>query len=452
MSINSSQSRYFRASLFAILLLGFNCGLLACGETSPTTFPIIPSLAQVTALNTPYVTTADSPTHTVTTPPVITTTNIHNGTLGQIFPALTNLSLIATAIYLQNDSEQMGRPSSIKAHYSLERQGDQFEGEALFLIDGFSKNATQAARNIVIPPDTAQSFLRIMSQIYMEEGYYAPTTTTDYAPSKSIIIQTSVGTLAFFSRSSTLNYTPWGFSFAGRTFIFNSDTPGIALAGLKPYLQKDVLDQLINKAEYAPTRTSKPTANGIATPTIASPLQKGSLGQVLPFLSKLPNTLGFIYYWTAKTSYSPLTAVYSLNQMGSQFQGEVTFSTSSNDRKEAITSVIIPVNIVRDFLQILAQSQAEETQNNSRMSSYDSLFDIFVDAEEGGVRISSIIQSGVVSCEAIYDDSDSSVERRFFKLDSNSIAKALTKISPYLEQNTLKSLAQATSGPGFTYP
>jgi hypothetical protein len=171
--------------------------------------------------------------------------------VGEIVPDLTATSV--HSISLQNDWSGLSQIAPIEAHYALELNGNNWSGQANFSVAGYSQHPRKAQRNITIPAEAMQAFLRTLADAPAQEGQYMPTIThTDDYPKITIVVATAAGEVAIVSASQPEGNVPWGLIFNQRQFVIDSDAPAKALAGLAPYLEQETLEQLKEAAQQSP--------------------------------------------------------------------------------------------------------------------------------------------------------------------------------------------------------
>lgn len=269
------RSRYFPGFVASICLL---LGLLltACADNTPSPTAVISAATIAPSVTVAAVTaTASSSTPAVTATTIAPT--LTKGKLREVFPALAKLS-DATEFRIRDDWDGLSSIAALIAHYWLERNGNQFEGEAVFdagapsSIGGFNPEFRETIREVAIPLDTAQKFLQMLTEIPLEEGQYKPKIDhTDDYPTIEFQIETENGLLRIFNESQ--DNQPWGASFAGRTFIINSDAPAKAFSALAPYLKKDTLKTLTQNLGTATPKVT-PTTTQVSTSTKPSALNQ----------------------------------------------------------------------------------------------------------------------------------------------------------------------------------
>lgn len=182
-------------------------------------------------------------------PPAITT-------LASLAPALGHLDQEVSEFRLKDDWDGLSNLAPELAHFYLQRQGDHFEGEAVFSFAGrsavsdFGTSRRETTRKLNIPLDQAQKFLRLLSQTPVQAGTYQPKIEhTDDYPSLRIEVETGAGPLQLYSASQGQDHIPWGATFAGKNFVINSDTPARALDILRPYLEYTAQKELAEKIQ-----------------------------------------------------------------------------------------------------------------------------------------------------------------------------------------------------------
>ena len=147
----------------------------------------------------------------------------------------------ARSIHIEDSWGGLGTPHS--AVYDLQRDGNQFQGDATFAAGQVKKDD-----HVSIPLPVAQAFLRKLGESVLQEREYQPRIRhTDDYPSLSIRIEVQGGTVVFFSESQGRNHVPWGVTVQGKTYTIDSAVPAEALALLAPYLKADVLEQLMKQ-------------------------------------------------------------------------------------------------------------------------------------------------------------------------------------------------------------
>ncbi|OJV88160.1 MAG: hypothetical protein BGO39_08165 [Chloroflexi bacterium 54-19] len=304
--------------MFLTFLTLLSLLVAACGDLTPTALQPTP-VAQTNALNTPTnssggttsaaaLTPATQPATSATiTPPVYS--GLQKGQLKEMYPVLAGL-VEAKSFRINDDWSGLSiYPGADKqlAHYSVVRQPNGFEGQAFFSKGYFysinqrqDPNYKEISKVINIPLDVARKFLQTLAEAPVYVGDYngSPIAThTDDYPSLKIYIDTGSGTLGVVSNSQQDNFYPWAFIFAGRLFTGTDATAFEAFQLLKPYLQKDVLEDMLKSARdnYTPNATPNLTPNPGLTP---APTNSGSnlASLVTPGFSVLsqPGHLGSI--------------------------------------------------------------------------------------------------------------------------------------------------------------
>ncbi len=295
---------YFRkpsASFMLFLVLGLLTNLLlsACNSNSEVASPTVLKEAATIA---PGLTASSSVPVTATasvaaTPTLILSSGLTKGMLKEIFPPLANLP-DAKAFRINDGFSTQGYTSKI--YYTLERQGNQFEGEGVFkLALSYAGGPGEAIKPIIIPLDIAQQFLKLLAETPVEEGSYKGSpiaTTTDNFPNLELIIETNFGTVRIFSRSQQPNFFPWSIFFANREFTATNADPFKAFSLFKPYFKKETLKDLENKQQAAP----KVSPTAMPTPPAPSQVKESTLTLIYSILSQPGQTPD-----VSSTTYSP---------------------------------------------------------------------------------------------------------------------------------------------------
>ncbi|HEX2915392.1 MAG TPA: WD40 repeat domain-containing protein [Chloroflexia bacterium] len=217
-------------------------------------------------------------------------------TFATLYPALDRLGDEVNEVRLEDDWDGMSMIAPLVAHYTLERLNNGFEGEAVFGAGSRDNGGLETSRKIAIPLSEMQKFLKLLGNAPVKEGKYEPHIDhTDDYPYRSIALETPGGPLKIYSSSQGRDNIPWGASYAGKTFVLQSDTPARAFDVLEPYLARDVQKELINRAEKDP----EPELPALPPPG-QEPLKGPPLSNIYSVLAE-PGHTGEVYGLT----YSP---------------------------------------------------------------------------------------------------------------------------------------------------
>jgi hypothetical protein len=137
--------------------------------------------------------------------------------LKTIFPELAALENTTTEMRLKDDWTGLSDIAPQVAHFWLERQGEAFQGEALFHLGGYSGHEMETTRQLNIPLAQTQKFLQMLADLPVREGQYQPTIDhTDDYPHLEFVLETTSGPLVIGSSSQGLRYVPWGAFYQGK--------------------------------------------------------------------------------------------------------------------------------------------------------------------------------------------------------------------------------------------
>jgi WD40 repeat protein len=240
------------ASVTIFTFLPLSLLVAACGDFTPTVPPTaLPAQTPGSTAGTTLATQGTAPA--TTTPPVYS--GLQKGKLKEMYPVLAGLAG-AKSFWINDDWDGLSQVAPTSAHYTLELKANQYDGEAIFSIAGRSfvdfyyQEILETARNITIPLAEARKFLQMLAEAPVYDGAYngSPIAThTDDYPSLTISIDTGYGILQVFSRSQLDNFFPFSFSFAGKQFTGTDAAAFDAFKVLKPYLQKQLIADLIKR-------------------------------------------------------------------------------------------------------------------------------------------------------------------------------------------------------------
>jgi hypothetical protein len=215
---------------------------------------------------TPLTQTTTSPFYTK---PVYS--GLTKGKLKEMFPVLVGLT-DAKSFRVNDDWNGLSTDAPRQAHFSLARNANQFEGEGVYSIGGYSwveddyNPYYEASVTIIIPLDVGQKFLQMLANAPVEEGPSkspAATTNVDRYPSLYMNIDTGFGSLEFNSLDESNSYYIRAFTFAGRKFNGTDNTAFDAFELLKPYLHSEV-----QKTLYKPSISEKSSTTPATTPDL----------------------------------------------------------------------------------------------------------------------------------------------------------------------------------------
>jgi|GEM_PF-5842584 len=169
----------------------------------------------------------------------------------QILPRLMLPSIhLSDVESVQIEDQWMGLSqfAPIVADYTLDMTDTGLVGDASFSIANY---AVTQSTTITIPAETVQAFITMLETASLEQGPYEPfwEWTDDY-PYISMLFETDHGEIEIFTSSQGESHTPWGARIDDVEYVISSDIPMQALVLIEPYLQRDILDTMVN--EYNP--------------------------------------------------------------------------------------------------------------------------------------------------------------------------------------------------------
>jgi hypothetical protein len=137
----------------------------------------------------------------------------------------------------------------IKADYTFTMTEDGvLAGDAMFSIA--NDNVTHTTP-IEIPAETVEAFIKMLETAKLEQRPYEPfwQWTDDY-PYISIFFKTDQAEIEIFTSSQGESHTPWGAEIDDVEYVIDSDIPMQAYSLLEPYLQRGVLETMIDEYKW----------------------------------------------------------------------------------------------------------------------------------------------------------------------------------------------------------
>ena len=157
-------------------------------------------------------------------------------------PAIKILNV--QSLHIHDKWAGLSQYSPIIADYTLTMADGSLDGEAYFSI---ANDAVTQQTPITIPTETVDAFIKMLETAQLEQGPYEPRWEwTDDYPYISMVFQTEHGKIEIFTRSQGESHTPWGAEIDGVEYVIASDIPMQALILLESYLQRDILDTMVN--------------------------------------------------------------------------------------------------------------------------------------------------------------------------------------------------------------
>jgi len=160
-------------------------------------------------------------------------------------------SQLPDAIVIYDKWVGLSPSAPIVTDYALQKDGDQFTGEAHFAAGGYFSNTYKANGSITIPVDVIEAFLKELAKSDPEPGPYTPYSAwTDDYPSIYLEVEYPSRRFEFSTTSQGAKNVPWRLTIdSGAEQVVNSGIPSDALDILRPYIPYKILDELIKQIE-----------------------------------------------------------------------------------------------------------------------------------------------------------------------------------------------------------
>jgi hypothetical protein len=160
----------------------------------------------------------------------------------------------ASMVEIRNDWNGYSDITPILRHYRLKLDRGQLVGNAHTAVGGYGAAGVrqQQTKKVVIPAPVAQNFFVTLDRTPLTVGKYRPIVVrADDYPAISIKLTLDRQSAIFSSTSQGAGYQPWQVSVntngKTETYISNSDTPDRALKLLSPYLDREGIQNIIQR-------------------------------------------------------------------------------------------------------------------------------------------------------------------------------------------------------------
>jgi hypothetical protein len=160
----------------------------------------------------------------------------------------------ASAVEIRNDWNGYSEITPIRRHYRLKLDRGQLVGNAHTAVGGYGAAGVrqQQTKKVTIPAPVVQNFFITLDRTPLVVGKYQPIfVRADDYPAISIKVTLDRQSAIFSSTSQGAGYRPWQVTIDnnGKTkiYISNSDTPDRALKLLAPYLDREGIQNIIQR-------------------------------------------------------------------------------------------------------------------------------------------------------------------------------------------------------------
>lgn len=155
----------------------------------------------------------------------------------------------AQAIAIDDVWNGFSRLAPIEAHYALQRAAQGFAGSADFSAGGgYPGGPTHAHADVALPQAAVAAFFSALAQTPLHAGEYTPLRRrTDDYPDMTVTITVDGKDVIFTSQSQGTTRAPWLVHAGDADYVSDSGQPAAALDRLAPYLERNVLDALVEK-------------------------------------------------------------------------------------------------------------------------------------------------------------------------------------------------------------
>ena len=163
--------------------------------------------------------------------------------LPRLFPMTFSLSDV-TAVQIQDSWAGLVRWNPLEASYLLSVDDEGWAGDVTFSL---AQGEVTESATITIPQDIVDEFIALIETTPLVAGEYEPRWEwTDDYPFISMTFQTPRGEIEVYTSSQGEWHTPWGARVDGKAYTINSEIPMQAYNLLMPYLERDVLGEMID--------------------------------------------------------------------------------------------------------------------------------------------------------------------------------------------------------------
>ncbi|MFM2302963.1 MAG: hypothetical protein RLZZ135_366 [Cyanobacteriota bacterium] len=186
--------------------------------------------------------------HSITDPPALSQPQLAAPSLATVTRGQT--------IEIYNDWNGYSDITPVLRHYKLQRQQQQFVGNAYVAIGGYGAGGIhqQKTTAVKIPTAVTSKFLDTLAKTPIQVGTYKPARLrTDDYPHVKIQVQIDRQQTTFNSKSQGVGYAPWQITIRQgnitKQYISNSTVPAQALKILSPYIDRPEIDKIIKRRQ-----------------------------------------------------------------------------------------------------------------------------------------------------------------------------------------------------------